>query len=375
MTFRLSKAFLYTMVATLLVVTMVSCSDSDEPVSGVKPQWTVVQEVGANPELPDYNLTVPSGSDPFPDWQQPDNSLYSTSMHAVMRMPENILPFASPDDVLAAFIGDECRGISTVDNIGSELFYFIGIKGDDGESRPVELRYYCARLSRLFTAAELLDFVADGRYGSPSSPYVPAFNFMTIVEAYVKIESSLIPYVTSRDILAVFVGDECRGMGERVNNGVYRVSMMVASGEKYNFRYYNYRLDYLFESSYDIMEWTEVIGSLDNPYNLYMGLNDCRPLVVDMFVALPVEIQQNVGPDDMLGVFVGDECRGLSSLDSPPSALGYGLALRAKLADEDCHILYYNAATQTIYRSPVMPLDKNGMGTSAKPLTVSFTKQ
>ena len=66
-----------------------------------------------------------------PDWQAPDMFIYPASMTAVIRMSDYIRPDITPADRLAAFIGQECRGIAQqVENAQGEVFL-----SDSGERR------------------------------------------------------------------------------------------------------------------------------------------------------------------------------------------------------------------------------------------------
>ena len=97
-----------------------------------------------------------------PTWMVPEDYDYTSSMTAVISMDSLV---TSSEDVLAAFIGDECRGIATYD---SGLFYLY-IAGP-GES--VTLRYWSAHYKNLF-ATEPIPFVNDTQLGSTAEPYKP----------------------------------------------------------------------------------------------------------------------------------------------------------------------------------------------------------
>ena len=97
-----------------------------------------------------------------PTWTVPEDYDYTSSMTAVISMDSLV---TSSEDLLAAFIGDECRGIATYD---SGLFYLY-IAGP-GES--VTLRYWSAHYKNLF-ATEPIPFVNDTQLGSTAEPYKP----------------------------------------------------------------------------------------------------------------------------------------------------------------------------------------------------------
>lgn len=105
-----------------------------------------------------------------PTWTVSEDYDYTSSMTAVIKIEtlnDQIVndQMVNDSDVLAAFIGDECRGIATYD---SGLFYLY-IAGP-GES--VTLRYWSAHYKNLF-AAEPIPFVNDTQLGSTAEPYKP----------------------------------------------------------------------------------------------------------------------------------------------------------------------------------------------------------
>ena len=125
------------------------------------------KDPGTDPENPQQNLY---GDVARPTWTAQENYDYTSSMTAVIKVEklnDQIIndQMVNDSDVLAAFIGDECRGIATYD---SGLFYLY-IAGP-GES--VTLRYWSAHYKNLF-AAEPIPFVNDKQLGSTAEPYKP----------------------------------------------------------------------------------------------------------------------------------------------------------------------------------------------------------
>ena len=112
------------------------------------------------------------GNVPRPEWVAPEDYDYTSSMTAVIRVEklnDQIVndQMVNESDVLAAFIGDECRGIATYD---SGLFYLYIA----GPGETVTLRYWSAHFTNLF-ATEPISFVNDVQLGSTAEPYKPVF--------------------------------------------------------------------------------------------------------------------------------------------------------------------------------------------------------
>ena len=105
-----------------------------------------------------------------PTWTVSEGYDYSSSMTAVITIETlngQILndSIVNKDDLLAAFIGEECRGIATYD---SGLFYLYVA----GPGETVTLQFWSAHYKNLF-AAEPIPFVNDTQLGSTAEPYKP----------------------------------------------------------------------------------------------------------------------------------------------------------------------------------------------------------
>ena len=114
-----------------------------------------------------------------PEWVAPEDYDYTSSMTAVIRVdlkaqyPDAAADFVLDDqDLLAAFIGDECCGVATPQD---GLFYlYISSPVTDNPS-PVTLRYWSAHYKNLFVASDAFPFVNDNNQGSYNTPFVPTF--------------------------------------------------------------------------------------------------------------------------------------------------------------------------------------------------------
>ncbi|WP_455586537.1 hypothetical protein [Bacteroides sp.] len=103
---------------------------------------------------------------PTPVWRVESNPDYSVSMTATVVLPANLAAYAQADDQMAAFVGDECRGVAyLVDN----TFYLL-IKGSPGEQSQISIRYYSARNQYMYTTGAVITFEADGVYGTTDDP-------------------------------------------------------------------------------------------------------------------------------------------------------------------------------------------------------------
>jgi len=114
-------------------------------------------------------------SDPFvdpgdvvdPEWTVPAGSDITASMTAIVDVT-----FAKTQGTLAAFVGDECCGVTRESDFVDSLYYIL-ITAPKAEGN-VQLRFYSPALKRIFLANETFPFVNDSHIGS-DKPYTPTW--------------------------------------------------------------------------------------------------------------------------------------------------------------------------------------------------------
>lgn len=119
------------------------------------------------------------GNEARPTWVAPEEYDYTSSMTSVIRVdlkaqyPTAAADFAvSDNDVLAAFIGEECVGVAELLD-GLFYLYIAGPKEQTENVQKVSLRYWSAQYTNLFVAADAFAFVNDGNQGTVGAPFVP----------------------------------------------------------------------------------------------------------------------------------------------------------------------------------------------------------
>ncbi len=137
------KHYIIPFIFSLFCISFASCSDDD----GVKP----VEQA--------------------PDWAYVANDMHTASMTivATVSMEEGL--YTSASDKIAAFIGDECRGVGTL--IGED--FYIMVKGEADESRMVTFKYYSSSRKYVYEAENWCEFEPDATYGTADSPVVLKF--------------------------------------------------------------------------------------------------------------------------------------------------------------------------------------------------------
>jgi hypothetical protein len=89
-------------------------------------------------------------------------------MTAIVILPPNLAQNAQDDDQLAAFTGEECRGIGG--KVGD--LYFVSIQATQEEDFTVRFGYYSASNKYLYTTGNLFPFEMNGNVGSDDEPEV-----------------------------------------------------------------------------------------------------------------------------------------------------------------------------------------------------------
>lgn len=116
-----------------------------------------------------------------PTWTVSEDYDYSSSMTAVIAVHQ-LCGVALSDsavgsnDLLAAFIGEECHGIAAYDD-GLFYLYIAGPTGNGQEAisnDQLTIKYWSARYTNLFVT-EPIPFVNDTQLGSTAEPYKPVF--------------------------------------------------------------------------------------------------------------------------------------------------------------------------------------------------------
>jgi hypothetical protein len=111
---------------------------------------------------------------PHPDWVVATPEAFPNSFTAIVSLPDNINTYSEEPDMLAAFIGDECRGVGNLvtSEDGTKRVYYLTIRASDTENRNIVFRYYSSRLSYLYQAKTQVAFEIDGTYGTYDSPVI-----------------------------------------------------------------------------------------------------------------------------------------------------------------------------------------------------------
>lgn len=170
-------------------------------------------------EKPAWSVNLAS-SDADPQWQDIDRSLYESWMYVTVKLQDELAPYATTDDHMVVFIGDEQRTRPAAPNIYADgSVYFVMTIGGNSTDREVNMRlcYWCAQLRQLFTIEEQATFTPELPYGNTSDYMPPLLKGCRKYPVQNKVTVNLpanAPFTKADgDVVAFFVGNECRGVG------------------------------------------------------------------------------------------------------------------------------------------------------------------
>lgn len=210
-------------------------SDSDNTSS---PSASTFVESGR----PSWSVDL-SGSDAAPGWQDIDRSLYESWMYVTVKLQDELAAYASTDDRMVVFIGDEQRTRPAAPNIYADgSVYFVMTIGGNSTDREINIRlcYWSAQLHQLFTIEEKSTFTPELPYGN-TSDYVPPLlrgskKYPVQQQLTVNLPAKVPFTPAAGDLVAVFAGNECRGVG---NVGKPFTVFRTTAGEALQVRYYS----------------------------------------------------------------------------------------------------------------------------------------
>lgn len=186
--------------------------------------------------------------DEAPAWQSPAPTKFECSMYMLVELDQNLQPYSTDNDQMAIFINDECRGVS-YRNVypDGHVVFLLHVKGNSTETEEeMELRYYSDGMHQLFVSnavppftpnnilEEAFQMILELGDGSTKYPYRTELN--------VELPESLPSTPSEGDKMAVFVGDECRGIcnyNKVIYNGWRGVVFSYEPGETAQVRYYS----------------------------------------------------------------------------------------------------------------------------------------
>ncbi|WP_456429949.1 T9SS type A sorting domain-containing protein [Rhodocaloribacter sp.] len=220
--------------------------------------------------------------------QAPDWAVNPADFESTMSVTAMVLHggdrLGGAGDVLAAFVGDEVRGVAEGTTVGSAPLFFLTVFADtDGETvrfevydaaagtvRPIaETEVFETNAVRGIIAAPLVWTAAESESGLPDwnvdpSAFVAAMN----ITGTLRIDGAA---AEGGDVLAAFVGDEVRGVAEAVDVGSAWLFFLTiyagGGGETVRFEVYDASANRVYETVETLTFETNALrGTVADPF-------------------------------------------------------------------------------------------------------------
>ena len=186
-----------------------------------------------------------TGNDAAPDWGNFNMSLYENSMYVTVTLQDELAAHSTEADRMAVFIGGERRTQLAVPNFYDDgaVRYVLRIYGNSTDRNVrFDLQYYSVALKQLFSIGTEEKFVPEFTYGNIKDFVPPLLNGCKKFSVQNKLTVNLsdqLPFTPDgNDLVAVFVGSECRGTG---SVGKPFTVFRSSAEESLQLRYYSVR--------------------------------------------------------------------------------------------------------------------------------------
>ena len=222
-----------------------ACSSSDDDYSNTSAAYTETSPG----EAPVWQIDW-SNDQERPNWTEPDASLYENWTILKVQLEPTLQAYASDGDLMALFVNGEIRAlaqpaVSVADGQTTAGKFLMKAYGNETGSETVNmsLQYYSQTLRHLFTLTDDISLDSDETTGIDEA-FVPEFTYGSAkypVTATVDVAATLARAGLTfgrGDMVAAFVGDECRGVGDWSLNGDL-IAFLREKGEAVTLKYYD----------------------------------------------------------------------------------------------------------------------------------------
>ena len=94
---------------------------------------------------------------------------YQMSIYARLVIEDNDVT-ADNNYEVAAFVGDECRGVATIQSQGGYTWLWMFVRSNSASGEKISFKIFDKTTGKEKRIAETVDFVSDGQIGIASSP-------------------------------------------------------------------------------------------------------------------------------------------------------------------------------------------------------------
>lgn len=313
----------------------------------------------------------------LPDFEK--DGKYPKQMKATLKLPDILPGVWSKEDVVAAFVGNECRGVGMLMEDGS---YVMEIRGSKADAEKIRFKYYNASNKNIYKSRETYSFVNQGALGTENAPVMFELVPQTNMTAVVRLSDELRVFEnTETDQVAAFVGEECRAIGSlKTENGnayyIMQIKGNASADEKISFQYYSANNKYLYHTdAYLSFSADGTYGSNVNPETLPIDMDGKYPLKMTAYLTLPTHLLPYVQNNDQIAAFIGGECRGTTGVEMKDGSPIFRLNVIGKIGVEESWVIrYYNSRNRYLYETSTYYDFKHQtqLGTEEEPLCLTL---
>lgn len=213
------------------------------------------------------------------------------------------------------------------------------------------------------------DWRIDWSWNDPAPDWQSpdATNFESWAVLMVKLDSYLAEYADEKDMMAVFIDNELRasslpsknlsGQIREDDGSVYFILKVFSnnlSGRTVTFtlKYYSTNLHQMFSLEGQEKFVAERVYGVDEDFEAPFRLGASKyPIVTDLELTTHFTEESGTRPsaNDVIGVFVGDECRGLFTLSDVLSSTPATIQVFCRQEGETATLRYYSAEQKSVF--------------------------
>ena len=250
------KILAKTAILAACITMMAGCGSShdndtpdtpDVPTPAAQREWTVTDS------RPLWHVDW-SADVARPQWTAPDPRKYDSWMLIMVRVQDELMPYVSSDDLMAVAVGGETRvvaspaqSVTQKSDTQANKYFILKILGNEDIDDVIDytMSYYNAQLKQLFEVKGQDHFIAEKVYGVEEDHCIdflasctkyPVQSHLTVI-----LPDDITPVVG--DMMAVFVGNDCRGV-QTIDSTVAGKTVKLTAygrqeGEQVSFAYYS----------------------------------------------------------------------------------------------------------------------------------------
>ena len=141
-------------------------------------------------------------------WEvNPHDYQYDMTIYAQLSADESIVTDYANYEI-AAFVGDECRGIAEVKSQGGYTWLYLRVRSNVASGESISFKIFDAEAGKAFNAIESVSFAFAGQEGMPSAPITLTLKRYTLGDVNDDGEINVADINGVRRIMADLASDE-----------------------------------------------------------------------------------------------------------------------------------------------------------------------